>query len=203
MDTLTPWSTGQPVRSPFAMPRGLAGQLAGRLMLRLNRQHELVGQLDIQPGAEILEIGYGPGGLIDLLQRSPARRICGVDPSPQMREMASRRHRDGIAIGRIDLRPGTAAETGFGDAGFDRVVSVNNVAIWPDLEAGLREAHRVTRPGGKVAIAWHGGSRPSRIARRLALSEEKLARIEHGLAGLFRDVNRHELAALTMYTATR
>ncbi|MDR0359440.1 MAG: methyltransferase domain-containing protein [bacterium] len=203
METPTPWSTGEPTRSPFALPRGMAGRLAGRLMLRINRQHELADLLDIQPGAEVLEIGYGPGGLIDLLQRSPARRIAGVDPSPQMLDMASRRHRKGIAPDRIDLRLGSAAQTGFGDGEFDRVVSVNNVAIWPDLEAGLREAHRVTRPGGRAVIAWHGGTRPSLIARRLALPQEKLARIEGSLSGLFHEVTRHELAAFTVFTAFR
>jgi SAM-dependent methyltransferase len=203
MGTLTPWSTGEPTRSPFALPRGLAGALAGRLMLRTNRQQELLALLDIQPGADVLEIGYGPGGLIGLLQQSPAGRIRGVDPSPQMRDMAARRHRAGIASGRIDLRLGTAGATGFGDAEFDRVVSVNNVAIWPDLEAGLREARRVTRPGGRVLIAWHGGTRPSRIARSLALPAEKLARIERGLGGLFRAVTRHELDALSVFIADR
>lgn len=203
METVTPWATGEPVRSPFALPGGLAGWLAGSLMLRTNRQHAVLDLLDIRPGCDVLEIGYGPGGLIGLLQQSPARQICGVDPSPQMRDMAARRHRDGITAGRIDLRLGTAANTGFGDAEFDRVVSVNNVAIWPDLQAGLREAHRVTNPGGRVVIAWHGGTRPSGIARRLALPEDKLARIEDGLRRLFREVTRHELAALTVFAAAR
>ena len=202
-ETPTPWSTGEPTRSPFALPRGLPGAFAGRLMLFTNRQQEVLDLLDVGPGADVLEIGYGPGGLIGLLERSPARRICGADPSPRMRDMAARRHRAGIASGRIDLRLGTADRTGFGDAEFDRVVSVNNVAIWPDLEAGLGEAHRVTRPGGRVLIAWHGGTRPSRIARSLALPGEKLARIEHGLRVLFRDVTRHELTALTLFSAVR
>lgn len=203
-ETPTPWSQEAPTRSPFALPRGLRGRLAGWLMLHINnRQQELLDLLDVRPGDDVLEIGYGPGGLIRLLQRSPARRICGVDPSPQMRDMAARRHRDGIASGRIDLRLGTAARTGFADAEFDRVVSVNNIAIWPDLDAGLHEAHRVTRPGGRVLIAWHGGTQPSRIARSLALPEEKLTRIERSLRALFRDVTRHELTALTVFTAMR
>jgi SAM-dependent methyltransferase len=208
MKTPTPWSTGEPNRSPFALPRGLAGALAGRLMLYINRQQEVLGLLDVRPGADVLEIGYGPGGLIRLLQQSPVSRICGVDPSPQMRALASRRTGApagtvGTGPGRIDLRLGTASATGFGDAEFDHVASVNNVAIWPDLERGLREAHRVTRPGGRVLIAWHGGTRPSRIARSLALPEDKLARIEHSLRSLFREVTRHELTALTVFTAVR
>lgn len=201
---VTPWSTGEPNRSPFALPAGLRGRLAGLLMLRISTgEQELVDLLDVHPGDEVLEIGYGPGGLIRQLQQSPARRICGVDPSPQMREMAARRNRGGVSAGRIDLRLGTAAQTGFADAEFDRVVSVRNVAIWPDLGTGLGEVHRVTKPGGRALIAWHGGTNPNRIARSLALPEAKLAQVDGTLRALFRGVGRHELTALTVFTADR
>ncbi|MFI0350228.1 class I SAM-dependent methyltransferase [Actinomadura sp. 9N407] len=199
----TPWTTGKPTRSPFATPTGLAGRLAGRLMLRLNRHQDLLQLLDIQDGERILEVGYGPGGLIRLLQWTHATSICGVDPSPEMLAQAARPHGAAIAAGRVDLRLGTADRTGFPDAEFDRVVSVNNVAIWPDLHAGLREVHRVTRPGGRTVIAWHGGTRPSRIARRLALPESVIAQIENGLGDLFTRVTRHELTALTVLSAVR
>jgi SAM-dependent methyltransferase len=191
-----PWTADKPTRSPFAVPRGLRGRLAGRLML-LNRQEEAADLLDVPPGGQVLEIGYGPGGLIRLLRQTQAARICGVDPSPEMRDLAQRRNPG------ADLRLGTAGQTGFGDGEFDRVVSVNNVALWPGLTAGLREMHRVTRPGGRVLIAWHGGHRNSRIARRLALPEGTLNRIEQEIAGIFTGTTRHELAALTAFTASR
>jgi SAM-dependent methyltransferase len=193
----TSWTSDEPVHSQFALPRGVAGLLAGCLMLLLNRQRELLGLLDVSPGASVLEVGYGPGGLIRLLGHTPAARICGIDPSPQMRALARWRNP------RADLRLGTAEETGFPDASFDRVVSVNNVGLWPDLTAGLQELHRVTRPGGQVLIAWHGGSHPSRINRRLALPPDKLRRIEQELGAVFTGVTRHELPELTVFTATR
>ncbi len=201
METTTPWTMDKPTRSPFAMPRGLLGRLAGWLMLRLNKQDDLLDLLNVRPGEQVLEVGYGPGGLIRLLQRTPATRIRGVDPSPQMRDLATRRVR--AEAGRIDLRLGTADRTAFGVAEFDCVVSVNNVAIWPDLHAGLTGLHRVTRVGGRLVIAWHGGTSPSRIARHNALPEEKAARIEAGLRGLFPDVTRHELATRTVWVAVR
>jgi SAM-dependent methyltransferase len=194
---LTPWTADKPARSPFALPRGRPGRLAGRLKLLLSRQQEVACLLDVQDGAHILEIGYGPGALIGLLRQTPAGRVCGVDPSPQMRDLAQRRNPG------ADLRIGTAARTGFGDGAFDRVVSVNTVALWPDLRAGLKELNRVTRPGGRVLIAWHGGQRPSLIARRLALPEDVLCRIEQETGVLFTGTTRHELAALTAFTATR
>ena len=188
-----PWTSAEPIRSPFALPRGLAGRVAGRLMLVLNRQQGVLDLLDVQPEARVLEVGYGPGGLVRLLLQTPAARICGVDPSPQMRDMARQRNPG------ADLRVGAAEQTGFPSAEFDRVVSVNNVGLWPDLGAGLRELHRVTRPDGRVLIAWHGGRHPSRVARRLALPAEQVNRIEGELSGVFGDVSRHELDDLTVF----
>ncbi|MGP4029493.1 class I SAM-dependent methyltransferase [Actinomadura sp. 3N407] len=193
----TPWTSGRATRSPFVMPSGLRGRLAGRLMLRMNKQDEMVDLLDIRAGEQVLEVGYGPGGLIRRLARTPAGRVCGVDPSPEMREMALKRGT------RADLRLGTAEDTGFGDAEFDCAVSVNTVGLWPSLEAGLDELHRVTRPGGRVAIAWHGGRRPSRVTRHLTLPDDQLERVEREMRGRFSDVTRRELSDLTVFVAHR
>jgi ubiquinone/menaquinone biosynthesis C-methylase UbiE len=172
-------------------------------MLWTNRQRDLFDLLDVREGERVLEVGYGPGGLIRLLVRTPAALICGVDPSPEMRAQAARPHGGEIASGRMDLRLGTAERTGFPDAEFDCVVSVNNVGLWPDLRAGLRELHRVTRPGGRTVIAWHGGTRPSRMTRSLALPESALAEIRRGLDDLFTGVARHELPSLTVLSGVR
>jgi SAM-dependent methyltransferase len=200
MDSIAAWAWDEPVRSCFALPRGRWGRLAGWLMLWTNRQSGLRQLLDVRAGERVLEVGYGPGGLVRLLTRTAAAQICGVDPSPQMRDLAVRRHRKHAAAGRVDLRVGTADHTGFPPALFDCVVSVNSVALWPDLEAGLRELHRVARPGGRVVIAWHGGTRSRGIGRRLALPARQLAVLEARLAQVFTDVARHDLPRLTVFT---
>jgi SAM-dependent methyltransferase len=198
------WAVDRPVTSPFAFPRGLRGRLAGRFMLWSNRQDEVVTALAVRPGDHVLEIGYGPGGLIRLLAgRTEAAQIRGVDPATAMREVATSVNRKAIRAGRVTLGLGSAADTGLPAQSVDRVVSVNNVPIWPDLEAGVREAHRVLRPGGTVLIAWHGGTSPSRIAAGLRLPEEKLQRIERALTSVFGEVGRTQLTSLDVFTATR
>ncbi len=202
---ITSWVLEGPVNSPFAMPTGLVGRLAGLFMLfNDNKQAEVLDTLDPGSDSRILEVGFGPGGLIrSLRKRVPGATILGVDPSADMVRFVARRNRAAVRDGRVELRVGTAERTGHPDESFDHVLSVRNVAIWPDLEAGLRELHRVVRPGGTVLIAWHGGSNPNRIARRLRLPEDKLARISSGLAALFGEVSRRELTRLTVFLARR
>lgn len=198
------WVLDPAANNPFARPRGLFGRIAGRIMLRINKQDDVVDPLDVGPGDRVLEVGYGPGGLIRLLaERTEAASIRGVDPSPAMRDLATRVNRQAVRSGRVRLDLGTADRTGLADSRVDRVVSVNNVAIWPDLEAAIRELHRVVRPGGTVLIAWHGGTSPSRIGKRLRLPDEKLRRIEQALRDRFAEVTRYQLPRLDVFKATR
>ena len=190
--------------NPFAQPNGLLGGLAGRFMLWSNKQDDVIEVLDVQPGDHVLEVGFGPGGLIRLIaDRTEAASIRGIDPSAEMRRLAARLNRQAVRSGRVQLDLGTAERTGLRDASVDRAVSVNNVAIWPDLDAAIRELHRVIRPDGMVVIAWHGGRSPSRIARRLRLPEQKLRLIEERLRERFTDVARHRLHSLDVLSAVR
>ncbi|MFG1931229.1 class I SAM-dependent methyltransferase [Mycobacterium sp. NPDC048908] len=190
--------------NPFANPTGLLGRLAGRFMLWTNKHDDLIDVLDVQPNHDVLEVGYGPGGLIRLLaERTDAASIRGVDPSPEMRDQACRYNRKALRDRRVRLDLGSAEHTGLPDASVDRVVSVRNVAIWPDLEAGAAELYRVVRPGGVVVIAWHGGTAPNRTAKPLRLPEETLDRIEQVLRQRFGEVTRRQSTSLDIFTAVR
>lgn len=198
------WAAGRPVTSPFAHPAGFRGRLAGRFMLWTNKQDDVLDLLDVRLGADVVEVGHGPGALVRLLAaRTKAGTVHAVDPSPEMHTAATRTNRAAVRAGRVALSLGTAEETGLPGGSADRVVCVNNVAIWPDLEAGLREVHRVLRPGGLAVIAWHGGSSPGRIARSLRLPGQQMQRIEDALRGLFSEVERNRLSSLDAFTAVR
>jgi SAM-dependent methyltransferase len=200
-----------PGGDPFGLPRGLLGRLAGHVMAAGNQAHqqEVLDLLGVRDGDRVLEVGYGPGLLVELLLKTTgASLVAGVDPSLEMRDMARARARSALGQGarledRVDLRVGTAESTGFPDASFDRVAAVNSVAAWSDLGAGVRELRRVTRPGGRVAIGWHSASNPSPLARRLALPEERLLGIERTLATAFGAAQRHEGRHVVVFTATR
>jgi len=162
----TSWAFDRPVTSPFALPSGLRGYLAGRFMQRTNRQEDLLEVLDLHTGHRVLEVGYGPGQLIRILaRRTDAGLIQGVDPSPVMRDLAIRNNRATVRTGRVRLGLGSAQDTGLPSQSMDRVVTVNNVAIWPDLDAGVRNFTACCGPAASPSspgtaadplLAWSG-----------------------------------------------
>jgi SAM-dependent methyltransferase len=196
------WTTGTAPNAFAALPAGRLGTFGGRLMRLLNRsqQRELMTLLGPLAGKDVLEVGHGPGVLLGLLTRT-ARHVIGVDPSLEMRTLAIRAHSSAIAAGRLDVRAGDAGATGLSDAAVDVVVAVNHLAIWPDLDAGVAELHRVLRPGGRLVLSWHGGGRPSRTSRGLVLPEERLQRIEDALRARFPDVRRTLTRRCTVFEA--
>ena len=198
------WTTGTPPNSFAARPAGRLGTVGGQLMRVLNRaqQHEIARVLGPLTDMDVLEVGHGPGVLLGLLART-ARHVIGVDPSREMRRLAIRAHAAEIADGRIEVRPGDAGATGLPDAAVDLVVGVNNVAIWPDLDGGVAELHRVLRPGGRLVLSWHGGERPARMTRGLLLPEERLCRIEDALRARCPEVRRTLTRRCTVFEARR
>lgn len=188
--TIHPWAIDHPVSSPFAFPEGLLGSLAGRFMVLTYDDREIVEYLELETHHCVLEVGFGAGGLLRRLDDLRPTQVAGVDPSPRMLRDASARNAEAIAAGRMNLRLGTASDTGHEAAHFHRVVSVHNVALWPDLDAGLDELRRVTRPGGMLLLAWHGGRKPHWTTKSLGLAPGKLGRIEQGLTTRFSRVER-------------
>jgi SAM-dependent methyltransferase len=135
-------------------------------MRAINRgqQHEVLGLLGPPSAAalDVVEVGPGPGVLLGLLAARPdVRRVTGG--RALARHAGARRPplAAGIAAGRVEVRAGDAAATGLPSASADLVVSVNTVAIWPDLDAGAAGLRRVLRPGGRLLLSGTAaGNRP-------------------------------------------
>ena len=139
----------------FGRPRGLPGRVGGWLMERTNRLHEqrAVDLAGLRLGEHVLVLGHGPGiGLVAAASQVGAHgHVTGVDPSPMMRQRASRRCRGAGAAATVDIRAGTAEGTGCDKESVDVAISVNNVMLW-DLPAALEEIYRVLRPTGRRVI---------------------------------------------------
>jgi arsenite methyltransferase len=140
----------------FGHPRGLLGRLGGALMAHGNAATERhVVEMAAPSTAEtVLIVGPGPGvGLEAAAAR--AAHVVGVDPSAEMLALCRERCAEQLAEGRVELREGTAEQTGQDDGSVDVVLSVNNVQLWPDRAAGFAELFRVLRPGGRLLLSGH------------------------------------------------
>jgi ubiquinone/menaquinone biosynthesis C-methylase UbiE len=98
-------------------------------------------------GKNGIEIGVGSGRFA-----APLGIKLGLDPSKEMRKLAQKR---GIQV--ID---GVAEAIPFGNSEFDFVLMVTTLCFLDDIEAGLKEAHRVLRSGGFLILGFIDANSP-------------------------------------------
>jgi ubiquinone/menaquinone biosynthesis C-methylase UbiE len=108
--------------------------------------------LDYRPGERLLEIGCGAGAALAVLADTfPGLRIAGIDREPVQIEFA-RRHLGARGVAAPDLKIGDAASLPWPDGTFDHVFLMWFVEHLHDSLPILREARRVLRHGGTIAL---------------------------------------------------
>jgi ubiquinone/menaquinone biosynthesis C-methylase UbiE len=135
-------------------PSGWLGRVVG-FVLRINRQGIAwtVGLLEIRPTDHVLEIGFGSGyGIQQAAALASRGRVAGIDFSEEMVRLARARNARVRAGGRVDLTHGDASTLPYPDGSFDKVFATNVVYFWQDPVANLKEARRVMKPGGRLAL---------------------------------------------------
>ena len=101
-------------------------------------------------GDTVLDVGFGFGDQDAYwLRRFRPARIVGLNVTPLHVEAARERFPDP----RLDFRLGSATAMDVPDASVDRVVALECAFHFCTREDFFREAHRVLRPGGRVATA--------------------------------------------------
>ena len=112
---------------------------------------------------QALDIACGTGDLTRALaHRYPNAQIIGLDLTPEMLDRARAR---GSPPG-VRFIEGNMQALPFPDNTFDVVTGGYALRNAPDLDAALREIHRVLRPGGTLAVLDFSRS-PTPLASRL------------------------------------
>jgi ubiquinone/menaquinone biosynthesis C-methylase UbiE len=111
---------------------------------------------------DVLEVGIGSG--LNLAYYTPeVRRLIGVDPSPELLQMASRRA-ERIARPTEWLSQSAEQRLPIENATVDTVVMTWVLCSISSAASALAEVRRVMKPGARLIFLEHGRSPETRIA---------------------------------------
>ena len=149
----TPPTEGRLVRWARLYDLGTTLLSFGRLAALHRKMVELAG---IRSGERILDVGCGPGRLA--IAAGPAGEACGIDPAPEMVELARRNAaRTGVSV---QFEVGVIEALPYPSDHFDVVLSSLMLHHLPDelKRRGLAEVHRVLKPAGRLLAVDFGAT---------------------------------------------
>jgi len=154
---------------------------------------QLVALLGLRGGERVLDVGCGTGLLSAWVAErvAPDGQVTGIDPLPLRVALAAEKHP------RLQARVGRAEDlSAFADASFDAVY-LNSVLHWvPDQRRALREAWRVLRPGGHIAVNSADAERPHQSGLLLDGASQSLGLASASAGGLYHRLSADGLAQL-------
>lgn len=113
---------------------------------------DLLAQIDIGPGMQVLDIGSGLGGTPRYIAAISGATVTGLDLTSEFVETATALSE---MVGMADVtrfRTGSAVAMPFEDAGFDVAVLLHVGMNIEDKVRLMHEAARVLKPGGTFAV---------------------------------------------------
>lgn len=146
----------------------------------IEQRQKVMDVLQLKAGQKVLDVGSGPGYLASDMSAIVGRsgEVHGVDISEELLALARKRYADQA---QLKFHNANAASLPFPSAYFDVVVVTQVLEYLADVDAALREFHRVLRPGGRIlvldtdwdSIVWHS-NHPERMKKILQVWDEHL-----------------------------
>jgi ubiquinone/menaquinone biosynthesis C-methylase UbiE len=136
------------------------GWLLDHHITKEQERRQMVDDLNLKSGDEVLDLGCGPGLWTPLLAEKvkPHGRVIGLDFSPELINYATENLEDEPLKDIIDYKVADFYTVPYKDDTFDLIFFGNCFAYVTDPLKVLEEQKRVTKKGGKVAAKDFDGA---------------------------------------------
>ncbi len=120
--------------------------------------------LTLQITDRVLEIGFGPGKLINEMANITTEGVVeGIDFSQTMLKQASKVNKQHIEKGKVRLQDGECSTLPYNNESFDKLCLVNTLYFWKEPGKYFSEMFRVMVSGGTIVIGFRDDKQMSTL----------------------------------------